>query len=83
MKLKMFSVYDSKTQAYLPPIYLQSAGAAIRALETAANDPSHEFSKYASDFTMFEIGSFDDESGTVSMLNAKISLGTALEFKKV
>jgi hypothetical protein len=78
-----FSVYDSKVGSYLPTFPARSRGEALRMFETAANDKDHQFHKYASDYTLFELGSFDDLTGSLSSLEAKVSLGTALEYIKV
>jgi len=80
MKSKMFLIYDSKVEAYLTPHFLRSTGEAIRAFTAACNDPQTQFNKYPSDFTYFEIGEYDDETGLISLYEAKKSLGTALEF---
>jgi len=82
MKVQMYAVYDAKLEAYMMPLFMQNKGAALRAWETTVNDPSTQFSKYAADFTLFQIGEYDDSTGIVSALPAKISLGTALEFRK-
>lgn len=80
---KVFTVYDAKTEAYLPPFYAQSVGQAERSFVTACNDENHEFYKYAEDFTLFHIGTFDDATGRFNMEKAPFSLGTAIQFKKI
>lgn len=80
MILKMYSVFDSKVGAYLTPQYFRSNGEAIRAFTAAANASDHDFHKYASDYTLFEIGAFHDDTCTVNMLSTPKSLGVALEF---
>lgn len=82
MLLKMFTVYDSKVKAYLPPMFLQSTGAAIRSFEAAVNHTDHDFNKYAPDFTLFEIGEFDDQTCKVQLFTTPIPLGLAVEYKK-
>ena len=81
MKLKVFSIYDSKAEAYLQPIYALATGAALRSFEAAANDEGHDFHRFAGDYTLFEIGTFDQHSGLLEILKAPINLGTALQFK--
>lgn len=78
--LKIFSVYDSKAEAHLPPFFAPAKGLALRMFMSACSDTTHDFSKYAADYTLFEIGSFDPETGRVESLPAKVSLGNALEF---
>lgn len=81
MIVKIFGIYDSKTEAYLPPFFMPSKGAAIRAISTHVADPQHNFCKYAEDFTLFELGSWDDANSKFSLHNAPQSLGVLLEFK--
>lgn len=76
----MFSVYDSKVGAYLPPMFMRSRGEAIRSFETAVKSEDHNFNKYASDYTLFELGSWDDETAKFDILATPLSLGVAVEF---
>jgi hypothetical protein len=80
MILKAFSVYDSKAEAYLPPFFTTTAALAMRSFETAANSGEHDFSKYAADYTLFEIGHYDDATAQLVALEAFSNLGTALTF---
>jgi len=82
MKLKAYTVYDSKAEAYLPPFFVQSRGLAIRSFTDAANSADHNFSRYASDFTLFELGEWDDSNSVFTPHPAPVSLGTAIEFIK-
>lgn len=83
MILKIFSVYDSKAEAYLPPFFVASKGAAIRMFSDACNDVGHNFFKHAEDYTLFELGEFDDLTGNIHVLKAHVCLGGALEFLRV
>ena len=51
MILKMYTVFDSKVGAYLPPFFLRSNGEAVRSFITTCNDPKHSFYKYPGDYT--------------------------------
>ena len=79
--LKVFSVHDAKAGAYLPPMFFVSKGVAIRAFSAAIADPQHEFSRYAEDFTLFELGEFDQLSGSFALHKSPIPVGKAVEFK--
>ncbi len=79
---KIFTVYDSKAEAHLPPFFSPATGLALRAFETAANTPDHDFNKYPGDYTLFELGFFDEIKCDWAFHEAKINLGTALEFKQ-
>lgn len=78
MTLKMFSVYDSKAEAFIQPFFSQSTGTAVRSFEDAANQESHEFQKHAADYTLFELGDFDQNTGITTCLEVRINLGNAL-----
>lgn len=78
---RIFTVYDSKAEAFLEPFFAETAGLAIRSFETAANTSGHAFSKYAADFTLFEIGAFDQQICEFDIYPAQINLGTALTFQ--
>ncbi len=82
MKLKVFSVFDSKAEAFIQPFYSQTTGTAVRSFEQALQDPAHEFRKFAGDYTLFELGQFDQSTGHYTELAAKINLGLALTFIK-
>jgi uncharacterized protein len=77
----IFTVYDSKTEAYLPPFYAQSKGAALRSFMDAVGDPQHEFAKHAEDYTLFYLGTFDDQSAQFVPQKTPQSLGVAIELK--
>lgn len=76
------SVYDSQVKVYSQPMVMQNKGAAMRAWIEAANDKNVNIGKYPEDHTLFEIGVWDDEKGTIKMHDAKVSYGTASEFVK-
>lgn len=82
MILKVFAVYDQKGEVYSNPWYRTTKGLALRDFEASVNDPNHPFCKNPEDFTMFELGDYDDSKGKFTNLSTPISLGLALEFKK-
>lgn len=77
--LKVFTVYDEKAEAYLTPFYLQKEGQAIRAISDCVNDVNHAFCRNASDYTLFCLGTFDED--TAEFKAEKKSLGNLVEFK--
>lgn len=82
MKHKMFTVYDSKVNAYNQPFFMRSRGEATRGWSDTVNDPKTNFNKHPEDFTLFELGEYDDENGVITQYEAKIAVGTALEYLK-
>lgn len=63
MKLKMFAVYDSKSATYSQITTMRRREEAIRAFAIACQNNQSDFYKYAEDYSLFEIASFDDDVG--------------------
>jgi len=83
MKLLVFSVFDSKAEAFLRPYFAETRGLAMRAFRDAVNDPSHEMCKHAEDYTLFLIGEFDQGLGQLKVESAPISMVTAITIREV
>jgi hypothetical protein len=62
MRLMVYSVHDKAVGAYLQPFFSRSKGEAIRSFTEACNDAKSQFNKYAADYVLFELGSYDDGS---------------------
>lgn len=63
MQLKAFTVFDMKTEAYLKPFFCLTSGEAIRTFSDAVNEAGTPFNRHAADYTLFEIGAFNDSLG--------------------
>lgn len=81
MILKAYSVYDSKAGVYAQPVFYRNDGEAIRAFSNAANLPEHPFCANAEDFTLFEIGDYDDITGNMAALTTPQPLRKAIQLK--
>ena len=79
----MFSVYDSKSESYQPPQAYPTAGMAIRSFAAGANDKASAFGRWPRDFTLFEVGTYDDSSGKMIPHETPLSRGVAIEFVEV
>lgn len=79
MKLKIYSVFDSKAEAFFPPFLLHNDSLAVRTFRDALNDDGHQFHKNPGDYTLFYFGEFDDSDGSFEVVNAR-SLGNGLSF---
>lgn len=80
--MKVFSIYDSKAEIFLNPFMSKTKGEALRILSNVVNDPSHQFCMHAADFTLFELGAWDDVSAKYTMHMTPQSIGLLLEFKR-
>lgn len=78
---KIYSVYDSKAEQYMTPIFFQTKGLAVRAFAEAVNDGGKsQISKYPADFVLFELGEFDGDSCSFNLYPAPVNVGVAVEF---
>lgn len=81
MQTKLFTVYDKKAEAYLPPFNMQSTGQAMRTFEDTVNDEDHAFNKHPEDYALFELGTFDDQRAIFKIHDTPIPLSNAHEIK--
>ncbi|QXP08272.1 MAG: nonstructural protein [Arizlama microvirus] len=78
-------MYDAKTESYGVPFFRDFTANAIREWSEVAStktDKQNQIAKFPADFTLFEIGSFEQTTGTLVMLDTKYSLGLASEHVK-
>lgn len=78
---EVFSVYDSKAEAYLPPFILPKIAQAKRIFEQCVNSPEHQFGAAPADYTLFRLGNFDDANGQFLLARATESLGNGVEYR--
>jgi len=80
--LQAFAVYDNKAKAFATPFFQASVPLAVRAFGAAANDRSLLIAQYPEDYTLFHIGTFDDEIGQLHCLAQHENLGLASVYIK-
>lgn len=68
MKVTVMAAYDKKARAFLQPYYVSHPDVGVRAFSQAVNTPDHQVHKFASDFSLYELGTFDDDSGKFDLL---------------
>lgn len=62
MIYKVFAVFDRKIATYNSPFCVPHLGLAHRSFEDAVNDTSTQLNKYPSDFSLWQVATFDDET---------------------
>lgn len=78
----IYSVHDSKSEAYLNPFYSRTKAEAIRAFQTECNNETSPFYLYPTDFTLYELGEFDELSASIVTHEKPVHLSHASEFSK-
>jgi hypothetical protein len=66
MKQQIFSIFDSKAEAYLAPFFLHKAAMAERAFRQMVNQEGHQFEASPADYTLFHIGEYDDQNASIT-----------------
>ena len=79
MQQRIYTVYDCKAEAYLKPFFTSTKGLALRSFIDESNKPGTSLNTYPADYTLFEIGTYDEQTGQIVMHKAHENLGTALE----
>lgn len=83
---KLFQIYDSKSETWVYPTPHPARGQAIRSFSDGVNDhrtPNNVLAAHPADFTLFEVGEYDDRTGIVSMYESRISVVNGLDVKVV
>lgn len=62
---RIYTIRDSKMEAYLQPFFAVNDAIAIRYIEQAMTDDQHAFRLYPEDYSLFDIGTFNDETAEV------------------
>lgn len=76
-----FSIYDAKASAYLPPFILPRQEMATRVFADCCNSDDHQFAKHPADYTLFCLGTWDDETAIFTPeANGPQTLGNGVEF---
>lgn len=76
----VFSIHDSKAGAYLPPFILPRVEMAQRTFGDCINSADHQFGAHPEDYTLFELGHFDDDTGQFNLYPEGISLGNGVQY---
>lgn len=82
MILKFFAVYDGKIRSFMRPFVDSHTGSALRSFEEACKEPTSPFAKFASDFVLYELGTFDQENGQMKPYAQVLQIAAAVDFAK-
>lgn len=80
MNMTIFSIWDSKAEAFHLPWFTQNVQTGLRMFSDAVNDSGTQFNKHAGDYTLFEMGTFETTSGKFKQHKTPINHGLAITF---
>lgn len=78
MQQPVISVYDKKTATYERPFVVRHIGEAIREWDVVRKNPETKFGKNPEDFDLFQIGTYNDQHGTLETLQPHSHLATGI-----
>ena len=78
----VFSIYDAGISTWLPPLFFRNKGECLRWFIDLVNNADSKLAKHPSDYTLFELGSWDDDKCKFSLLSTPVSIGIAIEYLK-
>lgn len=62
---RVFALHDSKAKVFGNPFFMPHVGQAVRNVQEAAKDSNSMLAKYPGDFTLFELGQYDEFTGVL------------------
>jgi len=77
-----FSIFDQMAKAFLPPFFLPTEAMALRTFGDCCNSKDHQFGAHPADYTLFELGFFDDSKGVFTPHSGPVKLAVGVELLK-
>lgn len=65
-RIMVFSMYDSKAEAYMQPFFAPTEASAVRSLVATMQNRQHDFFRFAEDFQLFVVGTWDQTAGELA-----------------
>ncbi len=76
----MLTIRDSVAEVYARPFFARSAGEGIRSFSDLLSEPDHPIGQHPDHYTLFEIGSFDEQTGMI-VAHEPRSLGNGMDYE--
>lgn len=78
------SVKDTAAQAFGRPVFVPAVPVAVRSFRDEVNrkDSSEDLARHPEDFELYELGSFDDSTGVVEVLETPRLVARAKDLKE-
>lgn len=82
MIARLYSIHDSAVKIYLPPMAFRTHGEAERDFVSKVNNPDFgHLHKSPGNFTLFHVGTWDDESGVMTRAEHHEQILTGIQAK--
>jgi len=78
--MKVFSIYDGKIRSFMRPFLDAHTGSALRSFEQACKEPTSPFAQFPADFVLYEVGTFNQDTGDLTSYSPKIQIAAAIDY---
>jgi len=78
--MKAYAVFDAKAAAYGLPMFVPTSGLAIRGFSDACKDKQSPLFQHPSDYSLYELGEYDRNSGLLTPCEKPVFVCSASEF---
>lgn len=82
MIMQCFCIRDDKASLFLTPFFARNSIEATRQVQAVANDPKNMLSLHGEDFSLYMLGSMDDETGWLAAQDVPVHLCKVSQLKK-
>jgi len=82
MQFNFYSIYDNKAKTFGTPFVMQNDDMAKRAFKTIVDKPDNDYHNHSDDFILYQIGTFEDGTASISQTDPIQNLGVASSFKE-
>lgn len=79
MILRVFAVFDVKAKYFMQPFVMKTSAEAVRVFGDMCQNAQNPLGRHPADYTLFEIGQYDDASAMFTQDGAHVPLGNGLE----
>lgn len=83
MKIEICAMYDAAAQVFGRPFFVQATGMAVRSFgdEVRRADANNDLYKHPEDFSLYHLGSFDDNMGVFTLPDTPVLLVRGKDLK--
>ena len=82
MIIGVYAIRDAQTEAFSQPMFFVTRGVAIRSFSEECESTTSALNKHPQDYAMFQIGTYDDNSGALVSLPQPQQIALAMDLKK-
>lgn len=82
MSVKVFAIFDTKAKYFAVPFLARNEFSAKRMFTESCSAPDTELYKYPTDYELFYIADFDEDTGVYTSVD-KESLGLAASYRRL